>query len=244
MSRLLRPALAAGLVASVVAGCATGPSRPELYRGERADRFLRGNPSAIVAVELAFARAAQEKGQWTAFADYAADEAVMFVPQAAAARNWLKGRANPAEAVRWQPHQIWTSCDGTLAVSKGAWQRPDGSTGYFTTVWKRQRNGDYKWVLDQGDGLDQPLQAPAMIGGTVADCGARDGRFERRRRPEPAAITALSCGGGTCRGGGTSADGTLTYSYSVAPSGAREFAVQLRQQGEMHDVLSSEVAAQ
>jgi hypothetical protein len=243
MRRFARPALAAALAASTVAACTPGPPRPTLARGERAEQFLRGNPSAIVAAELAFARAAQEKGQWTAFADYAADDAVMFVPEVVRARDWLKGRANPAEAVRWQPHQVWASCDGTLAVSKGAWQRPDGSTGYFSTVWKRQRNGAYKWVLDQGDQLEQPLEAPAMIGGTVADCAARADRFDRRGAGGSAAITAPACDGGTCRGGGASADGTLAYSYSVAPSGARELTVRMRQRDEMREVLRSEVAA-
>ena len=244
MNRLARWAPAVALAAALLAGCAPGgPPRPTLARGERADQFLRGNPSAIVAAELAFARAAQEKGQWTAFADYAADDAVMFEPRAVRARDWLKGRANPAEALRWQPHQVWASCDGTLAVSKGAWQRADGSTGYFTTVWSRQRNGAYKWVLDQGDDLAQPLEAPAMIGGTVADCPARPDRFERSQRLPTAAITAAACDGGTCRGGGASADGTLAYAYSVAPSGARQFTVQLRQQGEMREILRSDVAA-
>jgi hypothetical protein len=46
-----------------------------------------------------------------------------------------------------------------------------------------------------------------------------------------------------CRGGGASADGTLTYAYSVAPSGAREFTAQLRQQGEMREILRSDVSA-
>jgi hypothetical protein len=243
MRPFARPALAVALAALAVAGCAPGPPRPTLARGERAEQFLRGNPSAIVAAELAFARAAQEKGQWTAFADYAADDAVMFVPEVVRARDWLKGRANPAEAVRWQPHQVWASCDGTLAVSKGAWQRPDGSTGYFSTVWKRQRNGAYKWVLDQGDEVERPLEAPAMIGGTVADCAARTDRFDRRARLESAAIAPPACDAGTCKGGGASADGTLAYSYSVAPSGARELTVRMRQQDEMREVLHSEVAA-
>ena len=94
-------------------------SAPGLAR----DRRLKpvANPSAIVATEIAFAREAQDKGQWTAFADYAADNAVMFVPQPTAAKAWLKGRANPPKAVAWQPYSVWMSCDGSLAESKGAW---------------------------------------------------------------------------------------------------------------------------
>ena len=65
----------------------------------------------------AFARAAQEKGQWTAFREYAADDALMFVPQPVAAKDWLKKQANPAQAVTWQPYAVWSSCDGSLAVT-------------------------------------------------------------------------------------------------------------------------------
>ncbi len=56
-------------------------------------------------------------------------------------------------------------------------------------------------------------------------------------------MTPPACEGAQCRGGGASGDGTLTYAYSVEPSGARRFTVQLRQDGAMHEVLLSEVAA-
>lgn len=233
-------AVAAGL-ALALAGCAAGPGPGSRNRPE--DR-LQANPSGVVAAELAFAREAQEKGQWTAFARSADDDAVMFVPQAVAARKWLQGRANPAQAVRWQPHQVWSSCDGTLAVTKGAWQRPDGSVGYFTTVWERQRNGEYKWVLDQGDTLQQALAEPEMIGGSVGQCPA-GGPSLRNPRNVRATIRATACDStGRCSGGGSSDDGTLAYDYVVAPSGAREVAVQLRQDGAMHEVLRSQVAAE
>ena len=64
-------------------------------RGIRAD----ANPSALIATELAFAREAREKGQWTAFRDYAADNAIRFVPGQVAAKEWLKKQANPAQAI-------------------------------------------------------------------------------------------------------------------------------------------------
>jgi hypothetical protein len=208
------------------------------------DRFLTADPSKVVAAELAFARLAQEKGQWTAFAQTSTDQAVMFVPQPTNAHQWLKGRANPAVAVKWQPYQVWMSCDGSLAVTKGAWQRPQ-SVGYFTTVWQRQRDGNYKWVMDQGDGLEQPLAEPEMIGGKVASCERRPEAFGRhgRTRRAMATVTAPACTGDSCSGGGSSADGTLTYRYVTTAKG-REFTVQLRQDGAMAEVLRSEVAAE
>lgn len=185
------------------------------------------NPSAVVAAELAFAREAQEKGQWAAFRDYAADDAVMFVPQQVQAKGWLKGRAEPAVAVKWQPYVVWMSCDGSLAVTKGAWQRPTG-VGYFTTVWRRQKNGDYKWVLDQGDELAQPLPEPEMIAGEVADCS----------KAAPPDIPAEA--GRTV---GWSDDKTLQWIVEVKPDNSRSFKVHRWTGSGYEEALRSDVAA-
>ncbi len=232
MTVRVRPALVAAfaLIATL------GTVGADAQGGSRRDRdtdYRRADPAAVVATELAFARAAQEKGQWTAFAEYATEDAVMFVPQTVNAQNWLKGRANPAQAVRWQPHQVWSSCDGSLAVTKGAWQRPDGSVGYFTTVWERQkkRKDGYRWVMDQGDVLDEPLVAPEMVGAKVADC---DGP------PNPVVMSGRT---GNVSTEGQSNDGTLFWIVTVKPDGSRNLLVLLWQGGEMANVLREEVAA-
>jgi hypothetical protein len=247
MSRPARAALLTALAASLVAGCASdGPGvRGNRLGGPRDREEFRANPSAVIAAELAFARLAQEKGQWTAFLETSTGEAVMFVPEAVNAHQWLRGRANPPQAVRWQPHQVWSSCDGTLAVTKGAWQRPDGTVGYFTTVWERQRDGEYEWVLDQGDVLAEPLEAPELIDGKVAPCTRPDAPADRpeRNRFRPAAIRPMACEGEACRGGGASADGTLSYNYDVTAQG-RQLTVQMREDGAMLEVLRSDVSAE
>lgn len=235
-------ALVAGLAAAQAQGqgAPRGSATEQRGRG-RDDDFRRADIAAIVAAELAFARAAQDKGQWTAFAEYAARDAIMFVPQAVNAQDWLKGRANPPQAVRWQPHQVWASCDGSLAVTRGAWQRPDGSVGYFTTVWARQqkRKDGYRWVLDQGDVLAEPLAAPDMIEGKVANCAPAP-----ERDSEQADWEANSEAAETSVGSGESADGTLAYRYRVFASGAREVEVFLLMDGRMEQVLHSQVAAE
>src|SRR5690606_39127749 len=101
---------AAIALAAALAACATAPR-------DRTDLRPNANPSAVIAAEMAFARAAQEKGQWTAFRQYATRDAVMFVPEPVNAQQWLRGQADPAQAVTWQPYQVWSSCDGSFAVS-------------------------------------------------------------------------------------------------------------------------------
>ena len=198
------------------------------------------NPSELIATEIAFARAAREDGQWTAFRKFADDEAVMFVPQPVMAKDWLKGQQDPAQPVQWEPYQVWMSCDGTLGVTKGAWHRPDGSVGYFTTIWKQQKKGEYRWVLDQGDALSEPLVKPDWLSASVADCPQRgsgppphSGNEDREKRRE-AGMT----------GYGQADDGTLRWSYKVSPDKSRVLSVYLRKSGSMNEVLSSSVAGQ
>ena len=167
--------ISALLLAVFVASCASPGPRE---RGPRSFGKPVANPSAVVKAELAFARLAREKGQWTAFRETATDDAVMFVPDLRNAQEWLKGKVDPAQAVDWQPHRITMSCDGTLAVSTGAWQAANGNTGKFYTIWQRQnatqkerqRGEDWKWVFDHGFAVDTPLAEPDFVETKVASC--------------------------------------------------------------------------
>lgn len=198
------------------------------------------NPGQVIATEIAFARLAQDKGQWTAFRATATKNAVMFVPQPVYAQEFLKGKPDPAKAVAWQPHQVWSSCDGSAAITRGAWQKDDGTSGYFTTVWLRQKDGKYKWVLDQGDALPMPLDPPEMITSKVADCpqgyrpgrGAKPQNFKGKLPPlDPARIA------------GRSLDGTLTWDTAVSPDGARRFVVTMTMDGAPTTVQDIQVDA-
>ena len=221
MSKLARPARTLALAASMIAGIAlvvSSAAAQERFTLRKSSdrefdqRVRRADPGKVIATELAFARAAQEKGQWTAFAEFAADDAVMFVPEPINAKEWLRRQTNPAQTVRWQPHEVWSSCDGTLAVTRGAWQRPDGSTGYFTTVWERQRNSEYRWVMDQGDALAQPLPEREMIEARVADC-----RLESPQTP----ATDFTDDPSEKINSGHSRDGTLWWRVVTKADGSR-----------------------
>ncbi|MFZ2995379.1 YybH family protein [Sphingobium sp.] len=128
------------------------------------------DPSSVIAAEIAFNRLAQDKGQWTAFRATAADDAVMFMPGRVLAKDWLKGRADPSAPVSWSPSIAYVSCGGDLAASTGNWKRTDGSAGYFTTIWRRDKKGAWKWILDHGDTLASPRAAPEFLTGKVATC--------------------------------------------------------------------------
>lgn len=161
--RRLSLCLALAAAAFTLSGCAASVDRPGLLRP-------MADPGAVVATEIAFARATQEDGQWTAFRRYATADAWMFVPEPVRAQEWLKGRADPAEPVRWQAHAVWSSCDGSIAVTRGAAQWPGGANGTFLTVWQRQADGAYRWVADLGGMVAAPEPAPEDVATRVASC--------------------------------------------------------------------------
>lgn len=222
------------------------------------------NPGAVIAAELAFARLAQDKGQWTAFRETAAKDAEMFAPRRVDAQGWLSRQSNPAVAVQWQPHTVWSSCDGSYAVTRGAWQLQK-LNGYFTTVWRRDKKGRLNWVLDQGDALAQPLPEVDFVEGKVADCrgggrggpppgdvdhlpaGAPDAPRDKvtgnRIAPLPAALPDTQVPAGADSKDGRSDDGTLGWRSTVMPDMARRFTVWMWKDGAWLQVIDSRVAA-
>jgi hypothetical protein len=154
----------AWLLALVLTSCSSGPG----YDGPQIP--LKANPSGVIAAELAFNRLAQEKGQWSAFRETMAKDAVMFEPRRVPAADTLKSKGDPKIAITWQPHQVWTSCDGSTGVTHGAFQAGKELHGGFTTIWVRQTDGRFKWVITHGFPVEKRLNPPEMISAKTADC--------------------------------------------------------------------------
>jgi hypothetical protein len=171
-----------------------------------------------IDAERAFAEDARTIGQWTAFRKWSADDAVIFVSQPINAREWLKDRKNPVQAIDWWPTASYISCDGKLAVNTGGWRRPDGKVGYFSTVWQHQADGSWRWISDGGDGLAKPRPVPKVPLTKVAHCSVPPSWEDDVVYvcPENA-----KCG----HGGGT--DGTITWDWQVAADGSRLFRASL-----------------
>lgn len=162
-----RPIVFLAVLAAALGGCAAG------NQDQRPGALARvADPGAVVATEIAFARAVQQDGQWTAFRRFATEDAWMFVPEPVQAQAWLKDRADPEQPVRWQAHKVWTSCDGSLAITSGAAQWPGGANGIFLTVWERQQDGTYRWEADLGGMVATPDPVPESVTTQVASCSA------------------------------------------------------------------------
>ena len=231
------PALSLAVAVALTACAAPAIRGPEGAAERPGAASWAPDASAFVAAELAFARLAQERGQWTAFRATAAPDAMMFVPGRVRAQDWLRGRADPPAAVRWQPHAAFVACDGSAAATTGAAQWPGaGPTaghGLFTTVWARQPGGDLRWVLDHGAPVPTPRPTPDAIATRVAAC-----------TPAPPATLALGAPDvGADRIVGQSRDRTLRWTASVAADGARVVRVDLWDGAAMVPVITDSITA-
>lgn len=216
--------------ALALAGCTGMGASP---RGNA--RFLApaADPSAVIATELAFARAAREKGQWTAFRDYMTDDAIWPDPDWKNVKTEIGALPDPAKAIVWEPDQVYSSCDGTYVFSTGPATWPSGWRSRFTTVWQRQADGRYRFVLDQSFDLESNYAAREMVGASVADCppgGLKKGASTMVRRS-------------AAWQNGQSDDGTLVWTTTLAPDCARTQKVAIRRNGMMEEVFSRTAAA-
>lgn len=223
----MRILFAVAIAAVALAGCATAPGGGPRYLAARA------NPSDVIAAELAFARAARDKGTWTAFRTYATRDAQWPGPRWENVQDALRGVPDPAQAIVWEPDMVWASCDGSFALSTGPATYPDGRRTRFATIWQRQNDGDYRWVLDQGLDLEPGYAPPEMISARVADCAngrlTRSGRLPGARRSDSWSA-------------GQSDDATLAWSTALAADCSRTLVVSARQDGAMTEVFRRRAA--
>jgi hypothetical protein len=242
------------LLAGMAASAGAQPPRQfSLERiGPGAGMTPTGDPSAIVAAEIAFAQLARQKGQWTAFRDTADKDAVMFVPGPVNAQAWLRKQKDPARSVSWGPGKVYVACDGSYGVSTGDYRYPDGRTGTFITLWRLQERGGYKWALDWSS--DQPASGDDLveIEGKVAACPPRgprpngpdrrdvDERLRRGERQKLAIVRIPDPPPASLEG--RSDDGTLRWRWTSGTGGARSLKVEMRGETGFETVIDDHVA--
>ena len=126
----------------------------------------------VAKMEDAFCAMAKERGILAAFEYFAAPD-VAFVDTdprkfrgLAAVRERL-GPDQPGVSVTWAAMFTDVSDDGTLGYNWGRYEwrspGPDGKervrTGFFLTIWKRQPDGTWRYVMDNG-AADKPAPPP------------------------------------------------------------------------------------
>jgi hypothetical protein len=202
-------------------------------------------PATAVDAERAFAAMAQTDGQWTAFRAFAAPAGMMFVPETVNAQEWLRDRKDPPVPVMWWPGRSWVSCDGSVAVNTGSWVRNGGkSVGYFTTVWAREQDGSWKWLLDHGDTLAKPRPVGDEVRIKRGRCnGAKRGQngFSMLQM-EDAATTGIGSAGGKTEG--VARDGSLRWKVTANADQSRQVTAEIWTGSRYEAVLEDKVAGQ
>lgn len=116
----------------------------------------------IADAEKAFATMAKEKGIADAFEFYADSNAVIkrkndsLIKGKEGIKNFYNNDLYKTASVTWSPDFIETSPDGELGYTYGKylWESKDsnGNTnevrGVFHTVWKKQKDGSWRYVWD------------------------------------------------------------------------------------------------
>jgi ketosteroid isomerase-like protein len=126
----------------------------------------------VAAMEDAFCAMAQAKGLLAAFTHFAAPE-VAFIdtdPRKFRGLDAVRERIGPDQPgvkLTWAASFTDVSDDGTLGYNYGRYESrrtgPDGKEvvrgGWFLTIWKRQPDGSWRYVMDNG-APDRPPAPP------------------------------------------------------------------------------------
>lgn len=134
-----------------LAGCAGG----------NAERRKEKAKNEILQAEKAFQKLAIEQGTGAAFVAFADDQATIvrgnkLVVGKELIREWYGHRKGPKTELYWTPDFVDASASGDLGYTYGKYKfivtdslgARKESTGIFHTVWKRQKDGSWKFVWD------------------------------------------------------------------------------------------------
>ncbi|HEX8189537.1 MAG TPA: nuclear transport factor 2 family protein [Pyrinomonadaceae bacterium] len=161
----------------------------------------------VVGAEHAFAQRSIDEGMKPAFLAFAAPDGVIVNRRGPvnAIETWKQRDPAPAGLLTWWPTYADVSRAGDLGWTTGPYEfrekptqeKPD-DTGHFFTVWRRQGDGSWKWVLDLGIRHPAPAAAetalayPAALRKGVRPAALSPAGVEAARQSLAAAERALS----------------------------------------------------
>ena len=128
---------------------------------------------SMVETERAFSRMSEEKGTREAFAEFIAEDGILFRPTAVFGKKWMQEHPLPPSTtralLRWQPIFAAVSRAGDLGYTTGPWQfkqdikdAKPAAFGNFMTVWKKQPDGVWRFALDLGISNPEPKASTPM----------------------------------------------------------------------------------
>jgi ketosteroid isomerase-like protein len=128
------------------------------------------NRRALVQMERDFAKAAVTKGMRDAFLAFIADDGILFQPGPVNGKKFWTERQPRKGLLSWEPIFADVSRAGDLGYTTGPWEfRPNGADdkpvafGQYFTIWKKQSDGSWKFVLDRGVSSEKPFATKLLL---------------------------------------------------------------------------------
>jgi uncharacterized protein (TIGR02246 family) len=147
---------------ALAVGCAhAGTAKPVDPLAARAE---------LMKVDRDFASALHDRGL-DGFAEYVADDAVSLPAggdvkhgKAAIVEGWSELAAKDGPTLDWQPIDASVSASGDLGYTYGTYTLTYPHTaqgkrvehGKYTTIWRKQKDGKWRFVLDTGNSSPEP----------------------------------------------------------------------------------------
>ncbi len=122
----------------------------------------------VINTDKAFSQMSEEKGMKDAFIFYAAEDVIKpqegsqpVVSREALIKSFegFQRRAT----LTWYP--VKADVSGDLGYTFGNWKRvsaTDTLYGNYVSIWRRQPNGEWRFVLDTGNSTDGPTAMPGL----------------------------------------------------------------------------------
>jgi ketosteroid isomerase-like protein len=113
----------------------------------------------VVDAERAFARMARDSEVNAAFLHYSAPDGIVFRPGPVNAREALAARPIPRVHLDWWPVYAGIALSADLGFTTGPYSLGEGARkgqGWYFTVWRRQADGSWRWLLDHGPPTREP----------------------------------------------------------------------------------------
>jgi ketosteroid isomerase-like protein len=140
--------------------------------GRNKQDIVQKAKAELINSELEFYKATQEKGWGQAFIEFADDSAALFrqdafpVVNKSAIIRLYKDKGSNILNLKWTPTKAEVSNDGSLGYTYGNWvftsKDKDGADAYtygnYVTIWKKQPDGRWKFVLDGGNTTPPPAK--------------------------------------------------------------------------------------
>jgi ketosteroid isomerase-like protein len=218
----------------------------------RADTPVAGTPEEIAAAERAFAADGFARGVGPSFVTWAAPDGIIFRPDPINARQAYTGRPAPGPGLlKWWPAHAAIARSGDLGFDTGPWVFGDDKAhGWFFTVWKKQPDGTWKWMIDHGfDGARSNVEPGSPINAvpvSTAGSGSASAAFAEVKAEEARLASEAAAGHVESAFGARMADEAWVAGLEAAPAttaDAVDQAMASRPQTMTMELLGGEASA-